>query len=144
MTTPHRASTCRPRHGARQSRTALSDGSTSASCGHVSDSSECRQYVKAIFELYVQIPGVLGRVRRADRQLARQFFEQRIPLYAIRNAFIVGAARRVQHNAFSTPLPPIRSLHYFTNLIREMLERPLGYRDIDELLRSLRIGPPHR
>lgn len=139
MTNPDRASTCPPRDGVRRRDT---DDLISASCKHVSDSSECRDYVKAVLALYVQTPGVLGRLRRADRLLARQLFQQQIPLYAVQNAFIVAAARREKHNAFSTPLPPIRSLHYFTELIREMLERPLGYRDIEELRRSLRFGPP--
>jgi hypothetical protein len=39
-------------------------------------------------------------------------------------------------------MPPIRSLHYFTELFHEMLERPLGYRQIDELRRTLGIGQP--
>lgn len=143
MTNTDRASTDRPRDGVRQSRDVTpNDDPISASCEHVSDISECQDYVKALLALYVQTPGVLGRIRRADRLLARQLFEQQIPIYAVQNAFIVGAARREQHNAFSTPLPPIRSLHYFLELFREMLERPLGYRDIDELRRSLRIGPP--
>ncbi len=100
-----------------------------------------RSYVKTLLALYAQTPGVLGRVRRADREFARQLFEQRIPLYAVENAFIVGAARRARHNAFSTPLPPIRSLLYFKELIREMLKRPPGCREIDELRTSLGIGP---
>lgn len=99
-----------------------------------------RSYLRTLLALYVQTPGVLGRVRRADREFARQLFVQQIPLYAVEYAFIVGAARRARHNAFSTPLPPIRSLHYFKELIREMLERPPGYREIDELRTSLGIG----
>ena len=113
----------------------------SGSSKPASDRSACQTYVKAVLALYLRTPGVFRRVRRADRQLAHRLFEQQLPLYAVENAFIVGAARRARNNAFSTPLPPIRSLHYFTALFREMLERPLGYRDIDELRRELGIGP---
>jgi hypothetical protein len=49
----------------------------------------------------------------------------------------LSAARRIVHNAFSTPMPPVRSLHYFLPLIAERLERPLGYRDLDDLRRKL-------
>ncbi len=115
---------------------------SSGSSERASTRSPCRAYVTAVLALYVQTPGVLGRVRRADRKLARRLFEQRVPLYAVANAFLVGAARRARNNAFSTPMPPIRSLHYFTELFREMLERPLGYRQIDELRRTLGIGQP--
>ena len=118
------------------------DNPRSGSHGFVSHDSACRDYVRALLALYVQTPGVLGSVRRADRQLARHLFQQRIPLYAVENAFIVGAARRARHNAFATPLPPIRSLHYFQGLVREMLERPLGYRELDQLRSSLAIGTP--
>jgi hypothetical protein len=95
------------------------------------------RYVRSLLELYVTTPGVLGRVRQADRALARQLYDQRIPLCVVANAFIVAAARRARHNAFSTPLPPIRALHYFLGTIRELLDRPLGPRDIEELRRAL-------
>lgn len=104
--------------------------------------SDRRAYVRAVLALYVQTPGVLGRIRRADRMFAAQLFDEGIPLHVVEKAFLVGAARRQRHNAFSTPLPPVRCLHYFRELIREMLERPLGYREIDALRRSLGIGPP--
>ena len=102
------------------------------------------QYVRRLLALYVRTPGVLGRLRQTDRALARQLHDQRIPLYVVENAFIVAAARRARHNAFSTPLPPVRSLHYFSPIIRELLERPLGPRDIDDLRRELRLLEPPR
>jgi len=80
---------------------------------------------------------VSGCVRRADRQLAGELFDRRVPLYAVDYAFIVAAARRIRHNAYSTPLPPVRSLHYFRGVIEEMLERPPGYREIDALRQIL-------
>ena len=97
-----------------------------------------QRYVRELLRLYVATPGVAGRVRRADRQLARALYDQNVPLYVVANAFIVAAARRIRHNAYSTPLPPIQSLHYFRNVIREMLERPPGCRDIEQLRQSLR------
>ena len=98
------------------------------------------RYVRKLLELYVRTPGVLGRLRQADRALARQLHDQRIPLYVIADAFIVAAARRARHNAFSTPLPAIRSLHYFVGIVRELLDRPLGPRDIEELRRALGLS----
>jgi len=95
-------------------------------------------YVQKLLRLYVATPGVAGRVRRADRQLAKNLYDHGVPLYAVANAFIVAAARRIRHNPFSTPLPPIQSLHYFRNVIREMLERPPGYREIEQLRDTIR------
>ena len=97
-----------------------------------------KRYVRELLRLYLATPGVAGRVRRADLDLAQDLFDQNVPLYAVANAFIVAAARRIRHNAYSTPMPPIQSLHYFKKVIREMLERPPGYREIDELRQTLR------
>ena len=95
------------------------------------------QYVREVLRLYTAAPGVLGRVRRADRTLAGQLFDRRVPLYAIDYALILAAARRIQHNAFSAPMPPIRSLHYFQSVIQEVLDRPPGYREINRLRENL-------
>lgn len=95
------------------------------------------RYVQELLRLYRETPGVAGRVRRADRELARALFDRNIPLYAVANAFIVAAARRARHNAYSTPLPQIQSLHYFRAPIREMLERPPGYRELEQLRQLL-------
>jgi hypothetical protein len=99
-------------------------------------------YVGEVLKAYVATPGVLGRVRRADRELAGRLYDQRVPLYAIRNAFLVAAARRLRNNAFATPLPPIRSLHYFLPVLRELQDRPPGPRDIDQARRILGLGEP--
>jgi hypothetical protein len=96
-----------------------------------------QNYVRQVLALYVATPGVLGRIRRADRELAGSLFDRGVPLYAVANALIVAAARRIQHNAFATPLPPVRSLHYFLQPIREVIERPPGPRDIDALRQIL-------
>jgi hypothetical protein len=105
------------------------------------DSAARRQrYVRTLLDLYVRTPGVLGRVRKADREFALRLYDRRIPLFAVEAAFLVAAARRARHNAFSEPLPPIRSLQYFANVIKEVLDRPLGYREIDELRRALGLG----
>lgn len=97
-------------------------------------------YVREVLRRYRATPSVHGHVRRADHDLAGRLFDRGVPFWAIANAFLVGAARRIVHNGFSTPMPPVRSLHYFLPLITEMLERPLGYRDLDELHRKLQAA----
>jgi hypothetical protein len=99
-------------------------------------------YVRELLRAYVATPGVLGCVRRADRELAGRLYDQCVPLYAIQNALLVAAARRLRNNAFDTPLPPIRSLHYFLPVLKEILDRPPGPRDIQRLRRILGIGEP--
>lgn len=95
-------------------------------------------YAREVLELYLVTPGVAGRVRRADHQLAAMLFDQNVPIYAVQYALIVAAFRRIRHNGFSTPMPPIRSLHYFRGVIHEMLDRPPGYRELAEMQEALR------
>jgi hypothetical protein len=102
-----------------------------------SDAAGRDRYVQAVLDLYRTVPGVLGHVRRADRDLADRLFHNGVPTYAVRNAFILAAARRIRNNAFATPLPPIRSLHYFLPVLREVIERPPGYREIANMLHVL-------
>jgi hypothetical protein len=97
-----------------------------------------RRYVAEVLRLYVATPGVAGHVRRADRAFAGWLLDQGVPLYAVEHALVVAAARRIRHNAFPTPLPAIRSLHYFREVIREMLERPPGPRDLEQMRDALR------
>jgi hypothetical protein len=100
------------------------------------------RYVLELLRLYLATPGVVGHVRRADRKLAQELFDHDVPLHAVATAFIVAAARRIRHNAYSTPMPPIRSLHYFRGPIQEMLERPLGFREVQQLRECLRDHCP--
>lgn len=108
----------------------------------MTEESDRERYVQAVLDLYRTVPGVLGRVRRADRDLAGRIHDDGVPLYTIRTAFVLAAGRRLKHNAFAMPLPPIRSLHYFLPVLREVLERPPGYRDIEQMLETLRNASP--
>lgn len=97
-------------------------------------------YVREVLRLYRATPTVIGHVRRADRAFAASLFDRGVPLFAVENALLVGAARRILNNASAAPPSPIRSLHYFSAIVEEMLQRPLGYRDLDEFRRRLRTA----
>jgi hypothetical protein len=115
------------------------DRTTMNASNHPSPELENR-YVREVLQLYLATPTVAGPVRKTDRIYAENLFRQRVPLYAIANAFIVGAARRVLHNGYAaSPMPPVRSLHYFRNIIQEILDRPPGYREIAILKEKLAL-----
>lgn len=97
------------------------------------------QYVGAVLAQYRATPTVLGHVRRTDRDLAAALYDRGVPLYLLREALLVAAARRVLNNAFATvPPPPIRALAYVLPVLTELEHRPLGPRDIDDLAHRLR------
>ena len=79
-------------------------------------------YVRRVLTAYGQTPTTAGRVNRQDRLLAARFYQRRIPLDVIENAFVLGAVRRLYRDPDNLPLLPIRSLHYFCGLIDEVLD----------------------
>lgn len=91
--------------------------------------SNASQYINRLLELYRHTPGTLGRVRREDRCLAKQFQARGVSLTTLEEAFTLAAARRCLRAPDAPPLNPIRSLHYFLSVIEEVSEKPLpdGY-----------------
>lgn len=84
-----------------------------------------RIYVEAVLERYLWLPGTPTRTSRGDRQLAGRLYERDVPLATIRAALLLGAARRAFRHESSSPLPPIRTLHYFLPIVDELLEQPV-------------------
>ena len=82
-------------------------------------------YVRAIQQLYLQMPNTSGRFSRSDRQLAQALHRRGILIDVIRSALILATARRVCRNPDSPPLPPVRSLYYFLPVLDEILLQPL-------------------
>lgn len=82
-----------------------------------------KHYVAKVLARYTALPGTLRRVLREDRRLAAHLFERGIRLEVIENAFVLAAARRT-FRSNGERLEPIRSLHYFTPLIQELIEEP--------------------
>ena len=75
-------------------------------------------YVRAVLNLYVQLPDTSPPARLKDRALADHFFDRQIPIDIVETALLLGSARRI----FRRPAPaPIRSLAYFQSIIEELL-----------------------
>ena len=79
-------------------------------------------YLQRVLTAYCQTPTTAGRINRQDRLLASRFYERRIPLDVIENAFVLGAVRRLYRDPDNLPFPPVRSLYYFCPLIDEVLD----------------------
>ena len=72
-------------------------------------------------DAYRTTPGTSGHVRRADRMLAEQLYDQGVPLAAAENALVLATARRLLRPEGAPPLNPVRSLHYFRAVIDEVM-----------------------
>lgn len=76
------------------------------------------EYVVAVLTAYVALPDTACHPRPADRALAHQLFADAVPLPLVLDALLLANARRHLHPG---PAPqPIRSLHYFLPVIREL------------------------
>ena len=82
-------------------------------------------YVRQTLEQYRNMPTACGRVRRADRDLARRLYQKKIPFTAIDGAFVLATARRTSGDPHRRTLAPIVSLRYFLPIIREILQKPI-------------------
>ena len=82
------------------------------------------QFVSCVLALYLGLPDVAARrASRIDRNLAATLFQRGVTLEQIEAAMLIAHLRRT---ARSTPLPPIRSLHYFIPVIDEIITTPLS------------------
>lgn len=75
-------------------------------------------YVAAVLAAYVALPDTACRPRRADRVLAHQLFAEGVPLAVVIDALLLAHTRR--HINPASPPAPVRSLHYFLPVIREL------------------------
>jgi hypothetical protein len=75
-------------------------------------------FVSRVLALYLGLPDVAARrPSRVDRNLAAALFQRGISLDQIEAALLLAHLRRAGR---ATPLPPIRSLHYFIPIIDEI------------------------
>jgi hypothetical protein len=88
-------------------------------------------YVAAVLMIYVGLPDTPMRASHADEALARNLYEQGVPLSIVEAALLLASLRRLLRPADRPPLSPIRSLAYFLSVITELQQQPLpdGYLD---------------
>jgi len=81
-----------------------------------------RIYLDAVLGTYTSLPGTPARSSQRDRRLARDLCRRGVPLRAVRTALLLAAARRTLRAG--PPLPPVRTLHYFLPVLKEVLTLP--------------------
>lgn len=81
-----------------------------------------RDYVQAILDCYLKLPGTASVTSRYDRRCAQALFRRSVPLEVVKNAMVVAVARRTFRRG--DPLPRVRALHYFLPVIDELLAVP--------------------
>jgi hypothetical protein len=92
------------------------------------------EFVSRVLALYLGLPDVAARrPSRLDRNLAAALFQRGISLEQIEAAMLLAHLRRAGR---STPLPPIRSLHYFIPVLDEITSDPLCPEWLDYLRRK--------
>jgi len=82
-------------------------------------------YVAAVLALYTALPDTPRRARSYDTAVARALFERGVPLQVVESALWLGSMRRRNRPAGALPLPPVRSLAYFSPVIDEIIQQPL-------------------
>jgi len=96
---------------------------------------EQEKQVEAMLELYRRHPCTTGRVRPADRRLARDLCRAGISVDTVEAALLIATARLTLLR--QKPATLVRSLHYFLPVIRELRQRPLDTDYLCYLRRTL-------
>ena len=112
-----------------------------------SDALTENDYVRTILDLYVSIPNTPERPRRDDRFMATRLYRQGVPLYEFECALLLGCARR-ELEEHEEPMQPIRSLRYFSPVLKEVqseyLDPPYVRYIREKLSDVLRPKPPRK
>jgi hypothetical protein len=81
-----------------------------------------RDYVRAVLDCYLWLPGTSAVTSRHDRRCARQLYRRGVPVEVVTSAMVVAVARRTFRRG--EPLPRVRAVAYFMPVVEEMLETP--------------------
>jgi hypothetical protein len=101
-------------------------------------------YIQNVLNLYAHLPCSAFPARRSDRDLAGLFYERSIPIDTIEAALLLGLARRICRDKSASPLPAVRSLHYFKPIVEEVVAQPLPSGYIRYLRLKIRsVAGPH-
>jgi len=82
-------------------------------------------YVIAVLRLYLDLPETPRRASSYDRAVARSFLERGVAFDVVESALLLGSLRRLRRPKGALPLPPVRSLAYFSAVIDEIQQQPL-------------------
>ena len=84
-------------------------------------------YIRAVRDFYLRLPNTHHSFSRSDRALAAALHQRDISLDTVQSALLLATTRRLCRNPAAAPLPPVRSLHYFLNVIDEVRQQPLPH-----------------
>ena len=86
-------------------------------------------YSQAVRSVYLQLPNTHRHFNRSDRHLVSTLYQRGFSLELVRSALLLATARRLARNPDQPPLPPVRSLSYFLQVMEEIRLQPLppGY-----------------
>jgi hypothetical protein len=76
--------------------------------------------IERLLCLYLALPHTPSRASRYDRRLALELRQRQISWEVVETALLLAMSRRCLRNLSLSPLPPIRSLHYFLPVIEEV------------------------
>lgn len=85
-----------------------------------SDNDESRHYVEAVKGMFLMRRCVQSSFTAADEKLALSLYRRHVPLIHVERAILLGALRKYASWPEHGQGTPISSLHYFTDLFREV------------------------
>jgi hypothetical protein len=112
-----------------------------------SSSDQQQAFVEEVKKLFLEVVPEVTSFTVADHRLACRWFSQQIPLPLLEKAFLLGSARKQVTRINRKDDTPIRSLHYFQPLLKEVRQLEVGETYWNHLRRQLQRftqSPPAR
>jgi hypothetical protein len=81
-----------------------------------------QRYVEEVKRLFLERHCVQSSFSAADQNLARSLYQRGVSLTQVERAILLGAVRKYLSCAQNHPGTPISSLHYFTNVLDEVMQ----------------------
>lgn len=81
-------------------------------------------YIKAVLDIYRRAIGTTGVVRSSDRRLAEELYRRGVRTETVEHALLLATLRRLIRPRDKDPLPIVRSLAYYQNVIEEVHRTP--------------------
>jgi hypothetical protein len=82
-------------------------------------------YVNQVLAAYTALADTPDRPSRSDRALARDLCKRQVPIVTVLHAMLLATVRRYYRDPSLGQLDPIRSLHYFLPIARQLERQPL-------------------
>ena len=97
-----------------------------------------KDFVDSVLQMYLSLADTPDRFNKHDSHIAEIWFDEGVTLQQVHQATLLAQVRRGFRFSDDEPLNPIRSLHYFAPIIKEVQRSPMDEKYFRYLQRKVK------